>query len=188
MPTECSAKTMAFAPVEGRAVVADFDGGAITSDAGAMLLGATDRAIGLVERFAGCFTDGRTPGRVVHDVATLVGQRVFAIAMGYEDLVDHDELRFDPVLGVVLERLDAKHGRCAPLAGKCHLIDRNEIPLNLLAVERHFLDAALHVMGVSTWISSVLPLKTRSTKNPSHSEGMQGSMRRPSNSGRMPRT
>jgi hypothetical protein len=91
---------MAFAPVEGRAVVVDFDGGAITSDAGAMLLGATDRAIRLVERFAGCFTDGRTPGRVVHDVATLVGQRVFAIAMGYEDLVDHDELRFDPVLGV----------------------------------------------------------------------------------------
>jgi len=121
MPTECSAKTMAFAPVEGRAVVADFDGGAITSDAGAMLLGATDRAIRLVERFAGCFTDGRTPGRVVHDVATLVGQRVFAIAMGYEDLVDHDELRHDPVLGVVLERLDAKHGRCAPLAGKSTL-------------------------------------------------------------------
>ena len=133
MPTECSAKTMAFAPVEGRAVVADFDGGAITSDAGGMLLGATDRAIRLVERFAGCFTDGRTPGRVVHDVATLVGQRVFAIAMGYEDLVDHDELRFDPVLGVVLERLptprsrlrgdpvDARHGRCAPLAGKSTL-------------------------------------------------------------------
>jgi hypothetical protein len=124
---------MAFAPVEGRAVVADFDGGAITSDAGGMLLGATDRAIRLVERFAGCFTDGRTPGRVVHDVATLVGQRVFAIAMGYEDLLDHDELRFDPVLGVVLERLptprsklrgdpvDAKHGRCAPLAGKSTL-------------------------------------------------------------------
>ena len=82
MPTECSAKTMAFAPVAGRAVVADFDGGSITSDAGGMLLGATDRAIRLVERFAGCFSDGRTPGRVVHDVATLVGQRVFAIAMG----------------------------------------------------------------------------------------------------------
>ncbi len=121
MPTECSAKTMAFAPVEGRSVVADFDGGAITSDAGAMLLGATDGAIGLIERFAGCFTDGRDPQRVVHDVATLVGQRVFAIALGYEDLVDHDELRFDPVLGVVLERLDARHGRCAPLAGKSTL-------------------------------------------------------------------
>ena len=59
MPTECSAKPMGFARVDGRAVVADFDGGAITSNAGGLLLGATDRAIGLVERFAGCFIDGR---------------------------------------------------------------------------------------------------------------------------------
>ena len=121
MQTECSLKPMAFARAEGRAVVAEFDGGAITSDAGALLLGATDRAIGLVGRFGACFSDGRDPSRVVHDVATLVGQRVFAIAMGYEDLVDHDELRHDPVLGVVLERLDAKRGRCAPLAGKSTL-------------------------------------------------------------------
>jgi hypothetical protein len=121
MPTQCSAKTMAFAPVEGRSVVADCDGGAITSDAGALLLGATDRAIRLVERFAACFTDGRDAERVVPDVPTLVGQRVFAIAMGYEDLVDHDELRHDPVLGVVLRRLDTRHGRCAPLAGKSTL-------------------------------------------------------------------
>ncbi|MFP4126685.1 MAG: transposase [Alphaproteobacteria bacterium] len=128
---------MPFAPVEGRAVVADFDGGAITSDAGALLLGATDRAIGLVEGFAGGFSDGRDPERVVHDLATLVGQRIFAIAMGSplagpasgEDLVEHDARRFDPGRGVVLERLptprsklrgdpvEAKHGRCAPLAG-----------------------------------------------------------------------
>jgi len=121
MPTQCSADTLTFAPVEGRSVVAAFDGGAITSDAGALLLGATDRAIRLVERFAACFTDGRDAERVVHDVATLVGQRVFAIALGYEDLVDHEELRHDPVLGVVLERLDAKHVRCAPLAGKSTL-------------------------------------------------------------------
>jgi hypothetical protein len=123
---------MALAPVEGRAVVAVFDGGAITSDAGARLLGATDRAIRLVERFAGRFIDGRHPERVVHDVATLVGQRVFAIAMGPplagpasgpggQDVVDHDELRFDPGLGVVLERLDARRRRCAPRAGKSTL-------------------------------------------------------------------
>lgn len=77
MPTECSAKPMRFARVDGRAVVADFEGGAITSNAGGLLLGATDRAIGLVERFAACFTDGRSAERVVHEVATLVGQRVF---------------------------------------------------------------------------------------------------------------
>ena len=121
MPTECSAKPIGFAPVDGRAVVAEFDGGEITSDAGALLLGATDRAIGLVERFAACFADGRAPERVVHEVATLVGQRVFGIALGYEDLVDHDQLRHDPVLAAVLGRLEARHGRCAPLAGKSTL-------------------------------------------------------------------
>ena len=118
MPTECSAKPMGFARVDGRAVVADFDGGEITSNAGGLLLGATDRAIGLVERVTACFTDGRAAERVVHEVATLVGQRVFGIALGYEDLIDHDRLRHDPVLGVALGRLEARHGRCAPLAGK----------------------------------------------------------------------
>jgi Transposase DDE domain group 1 len=121
MPTECSAEPMQFARVDGRAVVADFEGGAITSNAGGVLLKAADRTIGLVERFAGCFSDGRSRERVVHDVATLVGQRVFGIALGYEDLVDHDRLRHDPVLGVALRRLEARHGRCAPLAGKSTL-------------------------------------------------------------------
>ena len=121
MPTECSVKPMGFARVDGRAVVADFDGGAITSNAGGLLLGAADRAIGLIERFAACFIDGRAAGRVVQEVATLVGQRVFGIALGYEDLIDHDRLRHDPVLGVVLGRLEARHGRCAPLAGKSTL-------------------------------------------------------------------
>ena len=62
MPTECSLATMLFAPVEGRRVAADFDGGAMTSDAGALLLGASERAIGLVDRFASCFADARAPG------------------------------------------------------------------------------------------------------------------------------
>lgn len=73
--------------------MADCDGGAIRSTAGAVLLGAVDRAIGLIERFAGCFTDGLAGDRVVHDVPTLVGRRVLGMALGYEDLVDHDELR-----------------------------------------------------------------------------------------------
>ena len=121
MPTECSAKSMGFAPVDGRAVVADFDGGEITSNAGGLLLGATDRAIGLVERFATCFTDGRSAERVVHEVATLVGQRVFGIALGYEDVVDHDQLRFDPVLATLAGKLTARRKNCAPLAGKSTL-------------------------------------------------------------------
>jgi hypothetical protein len=88
-----------FAPVEGREVVGAFDGGAITSDAGALLLGAADRAIKLTERFAACFHDTRRQHLIEHEVATLLGQRVFGIALGYEDLNDHDELRHDPMMG-----------------------------------------------------------------------------------------
>jgi hypothetical protein len=86
-----------FARVEGRAVVASFDGGRMTSDAGAVLLGAADRVIGLTRRLAGCFTDARNPAFIEHEVETLVMQRVVGIALGYEDLIDHDELRHDPV-------------------------------------------------------------------------------------------
>jgi DDE family transposase len=121
MPTQCSADAMVFAPVAGRAVVADFEGGAITSDAGALLLGATDRAIRLVERFAACFRDGRDTVRTEHSVATLVGQRVFGLALGYEDLVDHDALRHDPVMAVLAGKLSARRSDCAPLAGKSTL-------------------------------------------------------------------
>jgi hypothetical protein len=121
MPTECSAELFEFTPVEGRAVVAGFDGGAITSDAGALLLGATDRAIGLLGRFAECFIDRRCPELVEHAVRTLVGQRVFAIALGYEDINDHDELRHDPVMAVLAGKLQATRKDCAPVAGKSTL-------------------------------------------------------------------
>jgi hypothetical protein len=112
---------MEFASVEGRAVVAAFDGGTITSDAGALLLGSTDRAIGLVERFSGCFADQRRADLVEHDIATLVMQRVFGIALGYEDLVDHDQLRHDPVMAGLAGKLAATRSGCAPLAGKSTL-------------------------------------------------------------------
>jgi hypothetical protein len=126
MPTECSAETQPaelfeFAPVEGRRVVAGFDGGAITSDAGALLLKATDRAIGLVGRFADCFIDRRRAELVEHRVPTLVGQRVFGIALGYEDLNDHDELRHDPIMAVLAGKLKAMRPDCAPVAGKSTL-------------------------------------------------------------------
>jgi DDE family transposase len=121
MPTQCSAELFGFAPVAGRRVDAAFDGGAITSDAGALLLGATDRAIDLVGRFARCFTDGRRSDLIEHEVVTLVGQRVFGIALGYEDLNDHDVLRHDPALAVLAGKLKAKRSDCAPLAGKSTL-------------------------------------------------------------------
>ena len=121
MQTECSVDLFGFAPVAGRAVVAGFDGGKMTSDAGAVLLGATDRTIGLIERFAGCFTDHREADLIEHKVATLVGQRVFGLALGYEDLIDHDELRHDPVMAILAGKLEARRPNCAPLAGKSTL-------------------------------------------------------------------
>jgi hypothetical protein len=102
-------------------VVAGFDGGKMTSQAGGLLLGATDRAIRLVDRFADCFADGRTPELIEHTVETLVGQRVFALALGYEDLIDHDELRHDPTMAVLAGKLSARRKDCAPLAGKSTL-------------------------------------------------------------------
>src|SRR6202045_3705663 len=121
MPTEGNAELFKFTAVESRAVVARFDGGAITSDAGALLLGATDRAIRLIGRCADCFIDRRRWELVEHEVRTLVGQRVFGIALGYEDVNDHDELRHDPVMAVLAGKLKASRKACAPVAGKSTL-------------------------------------------------------------------
>jgi hypothetical protein len=121
MPTQCSRDLFGYEVVEGRRVVAAFDGGEVTSDAGALLLGATDRAVGLVGRLAACFADGRAPSQVEHSVQAMVAQRVFGIALGYEDLVDHDQLRHDPVLAALAGKLVARRKSCAPLAGKSTL-------------------------------------------------------------------
>jgi len=121
MPTECNPTWFEFERVEGRSVVASFNGGRITTDAGALLLGSADRAIGLTRRFAGCFTDARNAGLIEHSVETLVAQRIIGIALGYEDLIDHDELRHDPVMAVLVGKLTARRADCAPLAGKSTL-------------------------------------------------------------------
>ena len=155
MPTECSADLFGFAPVEGREVVGAFDGGAISSDAGALLLAAADRAIKLTERFAACFDDTRRQHLIEHEVVTLLAQRVFGIALGYEDLNDHDELRHDPMMAVLAGKLAARREDCAPVAGKStlnrlelsrlqptryHKISHNPIAIKRLMVEL-FLDA-----------------------------------------------
>jgi Transposase DDE domain group 1 len=121
MPTECSQDSFDFGTVERRQVVGAFDGGTITSDAGALLLGQTDNAIRLVSRLADCFQDARCPALVVHQLPSLLRQRIFGIALGYEDIVDHDQLRHDPVLGVLGGALTSKRSDCAPLAGKSTL-------------------------------------------------------------------
>src|SRR5438445_2366727 len=134
MPTECSAERFDFGVVEGRAVEAAFDGGLVTSDAGTLLLGATDRAIDLVDRFADCFRDHRRQDLIEHAVRTLIGQRVFGIALGYEDLNDHGELRHDPLMAVLAGKLTAKREECAPVAGKSTL---NRLELSRLEPTRY---------------------------------------------------
>jgi len=131
MPTQCSPEQLEFAGVERRRVVAAFDGGTVSSDAGAVLLGHTDAAIGLIDRLAGCFVDQRDPRLIEHTVRTLLGQRVFGLALGYEDLNDHERLRHDPVMGTLLGKLSARrHSKCAALAGKSTL---NRLELHPLA-------------------------------------------------------
>jgi hypothetical protein len=153
MQTECNPKLFDFARVEGRAVVASFDGGKITSDAGALLLGATDKALGLISRLAGCFQDSRDPIYTVHSVQTLLMQRIVGIALGYEDLNDHDELRHDPVMAVLAGKLEVTHAKCAPVAGKSTLnrlehgttkpTRYSRIAVNPIGVENLFVDLFL---------------------------------------------
>jgi hypothetical protein len=103
-------------------VIAAFDGGTVSSDAGALLLQRTDQAIGLIGRLAQCFSDRRDPRLLEHSVRTLIGQRVFALALGYEDLNDHEQLRHDPVFGALLGKLQPRRRAAgAALAGKSTL-------------------------------------------------------------------
>jgi hypothetical protein len=101
--------------------VGSFDGGAMTSDAGALLLRQTDRAIGLTQRLAACFHDHRDQEKIEHRVETMMVQRVFGHALGYEDINDHDELRHDPAMAVSAGKLKAGRANCAPVAGKSTL-------------------------------------------------------------------
>jgi hypothetical protein len=86
-----------------------------------LLLGGADKAIKLIERVAKCFVDRRDPSLIEHSVATLVGQRIFGLALGYEDLNDHDALRHDPLFAVLASKLKARRADCAPVAGKSTL-------------------------------------------------------------------
>jgi hypothetical protein len=115
--TECTQSSFEFAGAWWRAVVARFDGGRITSDAGGLLLREVDRRIGLLQRLSECFLDGREQSRVRHSVQAMVSQRVYALALGYEDLNDHEQLRQDPLLMLLAGSANAEQ----PLAGKSTL-------------------------------------------------------------------
>ena len=106
MQTECTQRSFRFHSQSGRELVARFDGGTITSDGGGVLLGEVERRTAIVRQFAACFTDHRDPELVEHKVEELVAQRVYGLALGYEDLNDHDELRADPLLATLVGKKD----------------------------------------------------------------------------------
>src|SRR5664280_349327 len=102
--TECTQSCFPFAPHFSRDVVARFDGGQITTEAGALLLRPVEQRTGILRQFAACFRDYRRADLVEHSVSELVRQRVYGLALGYEDLNDHDQLRKDPLLAVLVEK------------------------------------------------------------------------------------
>src|SRR5437588_6600198 len=128
MATECNASYLDFPMVGPRQVLADFDGGDISTDGGALLLRETERLTGIVRQFAACFTDHRKADLTEHTVEGLVAQRVYALALGYEDLNDHDDLRHDPLLATIVGKQDPtgqsrvhQRDRGKALAGKSTL-------------------------------------------------------------------
>ena len=106
MDTQCSDDQLDFHALGRRRITGRFDGGHMSSDGGGLLLREVDKRIGLTERLARCFVDYRNPSSVEHDVRTLLAQRVYALALGYEDLNDHDELRRDALLSLAAGKVD----------------------------------------------------------------------------------
>ena len=118
MTTECNQFVFEFHPLTRREIRAQFDGGAITSDGGGLLLREVEKRIGILRQFADCFTAYRKPELIEHPVEEMVAQRVYGLALGYEDLNDHEELRNDPLLAVLVEKSDPSQ---EALAGKSTL-------------------------------------------------------------------
>ena len=128
MTTECTPRQLEFQGLGRRSLVARFDGGSISSDGGGLLLQEVDRRIRILSRFADCFVDHRRSELIEHSVAELVSQRVYGLALGYEDLNDHDELRWDPLMGLLAGKSDpsghtrvGERDRGKALAGKSTL-------------------------------------------------------------------
>ena len=126
--TECSQTEFEFQGLFSREIIGRFDGGQITSDGGSLLLREVERRTGILRRFAGCFTDHRAVDRIEHSVEELIAQRIYALALGYEDLNDHEQLRADPLLAVLAGKRDPEgkdrkqeRDRGKALAGKSTL-------------------------------------------------------------------
>jgi hypothetical protein len=149
--TECNQSSFGFKALGGREIVARFDGGTISSDGGAFLLRETDQRLNLISRFSGCFLDGRNQSLVEHSVREMLSQRVYGLALGYEDLNDHEQLRTDPVFGILAGKRDLTE----PLAGKSTL---NRLELGTGVPDRYkkivFRQEAVDELLVSVFIES----------------------------------
>ncbi len=144
MATECKQESFGFQALRRRDVVARFDGGHISSDGGGLLLREAERVTGIIGQFARCFTDYRDPDRIEHTVHELVAQRIYALALGYEDLNDHDDLRHDPLFAVLVGKEDPLGGdrirskdRGKALAGKSTLNRLELTPVRANAKSRY---------------------------------------------------
>jgi hypothetical protein len=122
--TECTRKTFPFSSLNRQQIVADFAGGRLTSDAGGLLLRQADRRLGLIRRLADCIPDPRNPALTLHDQPTLLAQRIFGIALGHEDLNDHDTLRNDPLFSVLANKRPDPDGPLASSPTLCRFEDR----------------------------------------------------------------
>ena len=131
--TQCSETLFPFEAHFSRQVVAQFAGDRLTTEGGSLLLRQADRKIGLLRRVADCFTDGRQPERIEHRLQEMLAQRIYALALGYEDLNDHEQLRQDPLLAVLAGKKDLGE----PLAGKSTLNRLELTPAGSPAAERY---------------------------------------------------
>jgi hypothetical protein len=131
--TQCTQSSFEFEPHFRRAVVADFCGGTLTSDGGALLLRQVDRRIGLLRRLAACFDDFRSSWLTQHSVEQMLAQRIYGLALGYEDLNDHDQLRNDPLMGVLAGKPQPEQ----PLASKSTLCRLERTPATGAAEDRY---------------------------------------------------
>ena len=131
--TQCSETLFPFEAHFSRQVVAEFSGERLTTEGGSLLLRAADRKIGLLRRVVGCFTDTRDPQRIEHELSEMLAQRIYGLALGYEDLNDHEQLRQDPLLGVLAGKRDLGE----PLAGKSTLNRLELTPVGSPAAERY---------------------------------------------------
>lgn len=122
--TECNRQPLLFSSLNRQKIQADFTGGTLTSDGGGLLLREVDRQLGLVDALADCLTDPRDPARVIHEQRTMLAQRIFGIALGYEDLNDHDELRHDPLFSVLTEQTPGPDDPLASSPTLCRLENR----------------------------------------------------------------